>query len=335
MEKDDEHARLSWKERVLLGIVTLGCAVLLAQLQAALTNGGDLAYLLPDFVEGKFGPIYRARVLSAWGIRGIVGASRGVLSIETANVILQTVAAWGGLLAVFALARRVLGNRPECWAAPFLAACFVPWGFLEIGFSLSTPYDLPCLALSALGLLAIAAGRLGWLFVVVALGTLNKETAFWLVPAWFFVNHPGWRPRWPVVARAAALFACFAAVYLGARWATTGEPVVTFSTGAPEADGTRPRWLRNLAELLLFGLARDRVFQNVYWAWLIHLPAILYWRALPPLLRRLYGAVPFFLVPIFLVGNLRELRLYNELIPLGAVSAVWVLGPGRKLERRT
>ena len=36
----------------------------------------------------------------------------------------------------------------------------------------------------------------------------------------------------------------------------------------------------------------------------------------------MYWAVPFLLLPIFFFGNIGEARYYNEIVPLGAVSAI-------------
>jgi hypothetical protein len=65
--------------------------------------------------------------------------------------------------------------------------------------------------------------------------------------------------------------------------------------------------------------------QNVWWVALLHVPPLLFWRRLPRALRAAYLASPFFIVPMFFFANVFELRLYNELIPLGAMSCAAAL----------
>lgn len=323
-------ASMAWGAWLLLAVLTLSCAGALVQLQAEMTNHHpDSPDVFNLYVEHQMPDIYNARPMMRWAISGAYAALGGRLSTHQVNTGLQLLWIWAGLILTFALARRASGGSPEAWAAPFVAAAFVPWGFMRIGFSISMPYDFPCLAFGAAGLLAIISGRYLWLAAIVALGTANKETVVWVVAAWFFFNHRGFRPQWDVILKAAGLAAIFFAVYFALRLVEHGSLVT--GSSMQEATGqaaSAPRWRLNLDELMLRG--HKRLFQNVYWPWLIHLPALVMWRRLPAGVRRLYWGAPVLMAPLALVGNLRELRLYNDLIPLGAAAAVCLVCAGAR-----
>jgi hypothetical protein len=67
--------------------------------------------------------------------------------------------------------------------------------------------------------------------------------------------------------------------------------------------------------------------QNVWWVMLLHAPGLLFFRRLPRPLQAAYLATPVFLAPLFLFANVFEFRLYDELIPLGAMSCAALLVP--------
>jgi hypothetical protein len=208
---------------------------------------------------------------------------------------------------------------------PLLVAVFIPWGFLRVGQSISFPYDLFCVLFAVAAYYCVLADRFSLLCLVVALGVLNKETMVYFVPTYLFVslrrNTPGaWR-------RAFILGVIFLAAYYIPRifvHPINGALTVSYH------DGKSMRWILNIRELLLQG--EKRTFQNVYWPLSIHLPAFIRWRSLHPDLKRLYWGIPFLLVPIFLLGNIYELRLYNEILPLGALSCASLLD-GRRSSR--
>jgi hypothetical protein len=238
---------------------------------------------------------------------------------------------------ILRIARRFVPHPAIACAAPLLACAFLPWGFLENGFNMSYPYDLPVVFFSALAIWFIVSGQYWPLLATIVLGTLNKETMVWLVPVYVLQSLLEGGPRARRWLRSILLGGAFAACYLGPR-VLMGTPddhaALTFSSRADQVlkNGAiaHTRLQSNLQELRLNH--RGRFYQNVYWVFLLHLPALIGWRRLPRQLRLLYAGVPFLLVPLFVFGNICELRLYNEIIPLGAVAATCVLGNFQQVE---
>ena len=72
-------------------------------------------------------------------------------------------------------------------------------------------------------------------------------------------------------------------------------------------------------------MANPGFIQSVWWVAMLHVPPLLFWSRLPRALKAAYVATPLFIVPLFFFGNIYELRLYNELIPLGAMGCAAVL----------
>ena len=302
-------------------------SALLASLQHDLTNHSWPANLiLPGYAAGEVSKemlttapvaIVQARCL----VRGVLGLCLAVSGPHLVgyNLAIQFVAVWAALALVYAAAARVVPPF-AAGAATLLAATFVPWGFLSVGYTASWPYDLPSLAFAAFGTWAILARRFRPFVVALALGTLNKETVVFLLPAYLFAAWPGLpRRRW--MAEAVILAAVFALAYEAPRMVYSHQhaPAVTFSA----YDDAVPRWVVNLGHLRFH--IQGLPLENIYWAFTLHVVPLLGWRTLPHGLRAIYLCAPVLLVPIFFVGNLYELRLYNELIPAGALGTTLVL----------
>ncbi len=302
-------------------------SALLASLQNDLTNHAWPANLiLPGYATGEVSKdmlgtapasIVQARCL----VRGMleVCLAVGGPHLEGYNLAIQFAAVWAALGFVYAAAGRVVPPF-AAGGASLLAALFVPWGFLNVGYAASWPYDLPALAFAAAGTWAILARRFVPFMFILALGTLNKETVVFLLPAYLLAEWPR-LPRRTWLAQASILTAVFALAYEIPRIVYTGShlPTVTFSA----YDTASPRWATSLGHLAL--RIQGLPLENIYWAFTLHIVPLFGWRMLPRSLKAIYACAPVLLVPVFFVGNLYELRLYNELIPLGAISTTLVL----------
>lgn len=310
---------------VWLLLVLLIPSALLTSLQHDLTNHAWPANLiLPGYAAGEVSremlgtapaSIVQARCL----VRGVLRLclTVGGPHLEGYNLAVQFAAAWAALGLVYAAAARVVPPF-AAGGAVLLATVYVPWGFLSVGYAASWPYDLPSLAFAALGTWAILARRFVPFALALTLGTLNKETVVFLLPAYLLAMWPC-LPRRAWLAQALILAAAFALAYEVPRIAYTRQhlPTATFS-----AYDQGPRWAANLGHLRLH--VQGLPLENIYWAFTLHLAPLLGWRTLPRGLRALYACAPVLLVPLFFVGNVYELRLYNELIPAGAVATVLV-----------
>jgi hypothetical protein len=243
------------------------------------------------------------------------------LGVELVNLIVQAGFVLAALVVIYR-ATATLTSPAGALFASALTVAFVPWGFLSVGFRVSYPYDLPTIFFSAAGLAAILARRFDLLCAVVAIGTLNKETTVFLLPAYVLAAW-GHESRRVLFTRAVVLAAIFAAAYEVPRvFLQSSQPLlITVHTASGDAAGSRV-WA-NLDHLFQ-GEPGDFI-QSVWWVALVHVPALLHWKRLPRALRAAYLASPVFIVPLFFFGNIYELRLYNELIPLGAMGSAAAL----------
>jgi hypothetical protein len=238
---------------------------------------------------------------------------------------------WAALFAIYKSARLYVPDE-LAFSAPFIASLSMIWGFMSVHATM--PYDMPAVFFAAAGTWAVLTRNFPVVLLCVSVGTLNKETNVWLIPAYLFAcSRKGDRFDRRLLARVGLLCLAYAAAYAFARFVTyRGETLLeVLPTTAPNTEfGRRSRILTNLDCLLLRypGDRFHRLTQNVYWVLSIHAPALLLWRRLPRDLKAAYLATPFLLLPLMVVGQIYEFRLFNELIPLGAVAMLAVLaGP--------
>jgi len=186
--------------------------------------------------EGGATRPYSARVLVPWAVRAAVGpwpvetrsawvdreisespelerwlayfqVSRRHVFELLAAVLLDALALAGFLWAVHRLVAAFF--RTTFWVAalaPAVAVLFLP---LFFGRGTHFVYDLPALCFAAWALLALRLGRTGLFTVVLALGTLNKETMalallVYLLPSFRRALGPRWRRQLAVQALAVA-----------------------------------------------------------------------------------------------------------------------------------
>lgn len=311
---------MSLKTQIAVLAVLFPVAALLCQLQYEASMRPQSQSILGMYLSPDGPPLFKSRVLPQAGILAIHGLTGGRLSHEHANALLQLFCVWGALFFAFQFARAYLPPA-SALAATFLAALFPIWGFVETGGYFTYPYDFPAFLFSAAGLWAIARRRQAWLFLFLLAGALSKESIAWLVPASFFVGHRAGEPARRLLLRTTLLLLVFAVAYEVPRLLL--DPAHALSLTVQSTGLGEPRWLRNVRDLLFLG--GRNVFTNVWYPFLLHVPALVFFARMPGDLRRLYWATPFFLLPIFFFGNICELRLFNEVVPLGAVGAVYVL----------
>lgn len=67
-------------------------------------------------------------------------------------------------------------------------------------------------------------------------------------------------------------------------------------------------------------------FPWIHVALSIHLLAMALWSRVPKALRQLLAGALFFYLPIMFVGNVWELRIFNEVLPLAATSLLVAFG---------
>lgn len=294
----------------------------------------------PEVVDTLFAAYFRgdgARVSNTrLLVREAVNTLAGITGAEalTINFALQIVAAIIGVVATWCFARRWLGEN-QAMGATLLAAAWMLWGFGHLGWRISYPYDLPAFAFSALGLLAISTRHFKALIICIILGTLNKETLPWLIPAWFFFHRDqrseGAGTLWK---QSFILCVSFLAAYVLPRFPSAHEGdhgLVTASLIDYSAASNVPRIIYNLERLLTFKAVY--FIGDLQFVLLLHLLPVLMWQYLPADLRKLYFATPLFVIPMLLAGNIWEVRIFAELLPLTSVALFAAAGIALRTHR--
>jgi hypothetical protein len=292
-----------------------------------------------DMIYGRAPQPYVTRVLMPWLIRAAIAVTPPALGAQAAEDVRRSLTADGkpvwlyqypfeftvakNLLFLFAvgfavalwwLARLVLEAPAPALDAIPVVTLFALAGFYGSGSML---YDLPALCLFTLGLALIAARR-HWLYALVfAAGVLNKETALLLVPVWVLAAAPRLKPGRLLLG---------AGLQCGFWLVVRGLLLLYFRNNPEQAIALH--LFRNAEVLAVPG--NWFLFRPVA-AWLV-LPRgfnILYvlgfvaslfaLRRAPRFLKQAYWIVPPVFVLTWLFGNVDELRVYYELLPLVAL----------------
>ncbi len=158
-------------------------------------------------------------------------------------------------------------------------------------------YDFTNLLVFITGYWLIRGRRDRWLVPLLVVGMLNRETTVMLVVVYFFVRW-GELPWKTLLVRTALLGALCMGIYMGLRLAYEY--------------GSWYRWYELLEnpfdpQTYLYPL----LFFNAFWVL-----AFLGWKGKPRFLRRAMLMVPFFFAIHFVVGYVREVRLFLPLLPL-------------------
>jgi hypothetical protein len=330
-------SRLRW--HLIAGLALLPVSVLLVQLQWELLNVAYWErhvigpYLSPPDTGGL--PLYTARPLMRWVLRACRAAAPAGLSVNHLNHLVQLLFIWLALNAMAAFAGRYL-ERGWAFAAALLLAATIPWGLLSLGYRISYPYDYPAIFFCTAGLYAIASRRGAALALIVFIGTLNKETTLYLIASFVGFELAAGGDRRRMLRTLALLCAAYAAAYAAPRFMVRADlsgfrRTLPFAAYDEKLARWSPRILANLKELAFMQYGRP--FQNVYWPLAVLLPGLVFLRKLPATLRGLHLGLPVFVVPMFVFGNIWEVRLFNEILPLGIVSTLWLLAAADVIRR--
>jgi hypothetical protein len=151
----------------------------------------------------------------------------------------------------------------------------------------------------AIGLLLAFRQRRGWLALLVAIASLNRETAVFL-PVAYAVTSPVTKRT---VATSAALLAIWAVVVLGVRYAAgEGDRIWTL--------GTIWAWNRNREHLWLT-VQNATLLLGAFWIF-----AVLGFRRSSPFVRRSVWMIPPYMAAVLLWGVWSEVRLLTPLYPV-------------------
>jgi hypothetical protein len=259
---------------------------------------------IPQVLDGSYGAPTIYRVLAPW----LIERTAALTGLTLMQAFLVT-----RLLVVF-VALLVFDRYLRTWFTPLvsLAGTVAMTALLPLTLTNSYPHpdSFPELLLFTAGCLAIARGHHGWLVPIVAIATLNRETAAFLVLLWASLY---WRP-WPdrrFIGWGLAIGAAWATVYVGLR-AWRGVQHYQY-------------WMvkENLGVLGLLPANFDPYTRASAYFWIL-LAAPLLWLAfrarrradLPVFLRRSPEVGCVTLVVGFLFAAVIESRVFTPLLPL-------------------
>jgi len=257
-----------------------------------------------EMIAGQADAPNQYRALTPWIVQYLVLPLNLWATIYDAYAVVRALFTGLALLAFDRYLRQWFARGAAAAGALCLAAV-IPFTYYAV-FQESDPLNLLVLVLA---FICLGRGRDVWLFPLVLIGTLNRETTL-MIPAMYVLTR--WREErtGKVLLRGALLTLGWAAVFGGLH----------ALYGARPAYAEAIMWGKNLrsATPTLYAL----VLFGVLWA----LP----WAApkeAPALLRRGRWLVLPFLLLHYVVAEVREVRLFLPLTPIVIPLSWWVLFP--------
>lgn len=257
-------------------------------------------------VNGTAQTPFQYRVLVPWIVRLLSGmriAGVGPLTIPSLLF-------WGEFIAVFLLVfafrtylRFFWEERSACLLS-FSLFLVLPYNLiLNRVLALRYPSDIPSILFFTLGLVLLHRRNWVLFYPLLAVATLNRETSCFLTVAYVAValgREKGTRIALQVCAQ--LLLWCAIKYWLHLLYLSNpGEGLCLWNVRANLDFLTQPR-------------AYPLFLSNLGYCWI---PVLLFWRRIPDcFVRRTVAVVPVFFAGMFLVGNMWELRIYAELIPV-------------------
>ena len=291
-------------------------------------------------VAGEAPTPMQYRILLPWLARRLVsamGRSGAPATLRQIRFGMELASVFGLLIAVFVVSPSIVVRArvptarlggPAAWAAALLVALALPFHFLLLEPSrVFYIYDVPAILFFFLGLAAARAGAWRWFYPLFVLATLNRETSCFLTVV---ILLAGWG-RWPW-RRLLAHVAAQTALWLAVKWALWSVFQHNIDLQYGDAAGLfKLTWTDNLAAArhLRTWLLLPAVYGYLW------MPLLLvYGRLADPWLRRALLAVPLFHVAMLVPGEILELRIYAEMLPLVVLGLVAASADGGAVDLR-
>ncbi len=276
-------------------------------------------------------PFSASRVLAPTLVRLVQSAG---ISILSASLLVDFLACAAGMFAFAGFVRQVCRQQVGLLLPATLLMLCLAANSIVLS-DISYPDDLLAVLLFSAGLWAIASSHTGVYYFALVLGTLNRETAVYLVPSFLLLNlaryfeqgrHGGGRRRLP----AQVLYLSSHALVSVGIWILIRLILVRFFS-----EGSPVFYENHLADNLAClkssaGSFRSMVLLLYHFGgiWLL-IPLV--WRRIPRDLRLLLLLVPFILVLYLYFGNLRgEARVLSEASVLLAAAVAAALSTDRR-----
>jgi hypothetical protein len=261
---------------------------------------------IPRVVDGTADAPERYRVLVPFTVYGIVQSTGIPIPIVWHATRLALF--FAAYIIFYAYLRTWFGHTPSLLGTALVAAT-LPLTFTN---SWAHPDHVAELALFTAGCAAIAAHRVGWLAAILALATVNRETAVFLIPLYVLT---GQRIR-SRLGVAAALALEWSAIYVGLRlW-----------RGFVQYDYAQ--FGRNLQFLKLLPAAYDPYARAFAYFGLVLFGGFLYVALThsagrPLFMTRALWVVPMFGVVALTISSIIETRIFTPLYALVVPSVIF------------
>ncbi len=189
----------------------------------------------------------------------------------------------------------------------------LPFNFLlNRTLALRYPSDLPAILLFTLGLILIY--KKNWLlfYPLFIIATLNRETTCYLTVVYLCTSIGRERPKQIIIhILSQALIWVEIKYYLYHLYIANGGDAF---------------WQTHLSEnfnLLMTPRAYPQFLSNFGYLWI---PTLAFWRIIPDqFVKRTVWLIPLFFLGMFFIGNMYELRIYGELIPVVLTAFLLIL----------
>ncbi len=289
-----------------------------------------------DMVYGRAPQPYVTRVLVPWLVRAVEAVTAPTARVQLEDGVRRSLTTTGkpewlyqfpfefviakNIILLFAigfafalwwLARLTLGlSGPAADVIPIVTFFALPGLY---GYA-SHLYDFPALCLSTLGLALIAARRF-WLYVVVfAVATLNKETALLLTFVWA-VSEAHRLKRKQIVGGVALQVAVWVLIRGGLMLlfrGNPGEPIALHLFRNAQVISVPGNWFlfRPVTDWLVLPMGFNILYILGFVGSLLAL------KKAPQFLKDAFWVAVPVIVLTWLFGNVDEMRVYYELLPL-------------------
>ena len=250
---------------VLVGFLALAMGISYFYAGSVLYPGRAMALPLHRQVLAGTAPSpYAYRVLAPWTIEAVSRAAGALFGLPAQNAFLFAEVVWSTLAIWCSLA--ALGWLLGRWWGPLGTATGAVLGTFSMNMALRDHYYQPWSliepALFALGYWAIRRDRFATLIILVAVGTINRETACFLVLLYVMYWWPLGRDR---AIRAGKLCLSWLAVFLTVRAVVGAKPFVN-ELWQVLALNVQPAWLAHTGAAWL-------MFLGPFWYF--------FWRGIP------------------------------------------------------
>lgn len=315
-----------WVEREAASGRAVWVAAGLAVAYAALRFGANVETVhapLDALTAGDAVLPFQYRALVPWLVRAAVEGAPAASALDPR--VLYGVVEWASAFGVYAGCVYLVGPFVRAPATARVAALGVfvplafnlggPWRYNAIYF----PYDTPSVAFFALGLGLLLRRRYWAYYVLFAVATLNRETTCFLTLAHIALLFGKERP-WRVALHGAAQVGVWVGIKVGLGALYASNPPLD-----PIAGGLFATMIDRSVRIVVSvpGLV---YISGVTMGGLGAVLLLLHRRVRDSRIRRLlWVGVPFF-AGMFVVGELMEVRIYSELIPIVGLGLLASLG---------